>query len=171
MDQVEQKVKELYELAKVYPDDENLQIAVSALKSIRRSRGSLQSWNSRYRSQISDLNNSIEIQEEEKNRLQAKLDQTNLEVHNLILERQKMLVEKDKVKAELRNIQTEVELAALKVKESKSWFGKFHILWTFVNSVFFDEPPDMGLIDTSLKSDPDKPQMDTKPSSIGRDSG
>lgn len=66
MDRIEQKVKELYDLAKIYPDDENLQIAVGTLKSIRRSRGSLQSWNSRYRSQISELNSSIEIQEEEK---------------------------------------------------------------------------------------------------------
>ncbi|QUS60266.1 hypothetical protein IQE94_14580 [Synechocystis sp. PCC 7339] len=171
MDQIEQKVKELYDLAKIYPDDENLQIAVSSLKSIRRSRGSLQSWNSRYRSQISDLNNSIEIQEEEKNRLQAELDQIKLEVKNSVVEKQRMIIERDKIKADLKNIQTEVELAALKVKESKSWFGKFHILWTFVNSVFFDEPPDMGLIDTSPKSDPDKPQMDTKPSSIGRDPG
>lgn len=171
MDRIEQKVKELYDLAKIYPDDENLQIAVSTLKSIRRSRGSLQSWNSRYRSQISDLNSSIEIQEEEKNRLQAELDQIKIEVQNSIAEKQKMIIERDKIKAELKNIQTEVELAAFKVKESRSWFGKFHILWTFVNSVFFDEPPDMGLIDTSLKSDPDKPQMDTKPSSIGRDSG
>lgn len=43
-----------------------------------------------------------------------------------------------------------------KVKESRSWFGKFYILWIFVNLVFFDELFDMGLIDIFFKFDFDK---------------
>jgi predicted nucleic acid-binding Zn-ribbon protein len=171
MDAVEAKVQHLYKLAKEYPDDERLQTAVAAVKSLRRSRGSLQSWNSRYRQEVGELQSEIQVKDQEKLALEQELDKVQQEVHAMVAQKQRLLAERERVQAELRHIQTEVELAAVRVKETHGWYGKFTILWTFINSVFFDDGdrPEMGKIETSVKPDPDRPQMQTDPASIGKD--
>lgn len=171
MDVVEEKVQRLYQLAKKYPDDERLQTAVAAVKSLRRSRGSLQGWNSRYRQEVGQLNTEIQLKDQEKLALEQELDKVQQEVQGMVAQKQRLIAERERVQAELRHIQTEVELAAARVKETHGWFGKFSILWTFVNSVFFDDGdrPEMGKIETSVKPDPDRPQMQTDPASIGKD--
>ncbi|MEB3309860.1 MAG: hypothetical protein VKJ02_06470 [Snowella sp.] len=55
MDVVEAKVQRLYELAKKQPNDECLQTAVEAVRSLRRSRGQLQRGNDNYREEIKRL--------------------------------------------------------------------------------------------------------------------
>lgn len=170
MDVVEEKVQRLYKLAKDYPEDERLQTAVEAVKSLRRSRGSLQSWNGRYRQEVNQLNTEIRLKEQEKLALQRELDQAQQEVDAMIQQKQRLMAERDKVQAELKNIQTEVKIAAVQVKEADTWLGKFSVLWSFINSVFFDDSdrPDMGNINMRLKPDPNRPQMETDPASIGR---
>jgi seryl-tRNA synthetase len=171
MDVVEEKVQRLYKLAKEHPDDERLQMAKEAIESLRRSRGSLQGWNGRYREEVSQLNTEIQVKDQEKIALTQELGKVQQEVQAMIQQKQRLIAEREKVQAELRHIQTEVELAAARVKETHGWFGKFSILWTFINSVFFDDGdrPDMGKIETSVKVDPDRPQMQTDPASIGKD--
>ncbi|MEA5535299.1 hypothetical protein [Crocosphaera sp. XPORK-15E] len=52
----EDRVKNVYQLAKSYPNDTNLQEAVTIIKSLRRSQGALQGWNERYRFYNTQLN-------------------------------------------------------------------------------------------------------------------
>ena len=80
-DKIELQVEQLYRLAKENPDDANFQAAVQIVKTLRRSRGSLQGWNDRYRGDINSLNGQIEIQESEINRLQSELDVVNKQVN------------------------------------------------------------------------------------------
>jgi hypothetical protein len=171
MDIVEEKVQRLYKLAKEYPEDERLQTAVEAVKSLRRSQGSLQGWNSRYRQEVGQLNTAIQLKDQEKLALEQELNRVQQEVHTMVAQKQRLVAERERVQAELRHIQTEVELAAARVKETHGWFGKFSILWSFVNSVFFDDGdrPEMGTVETAVKPDPDKPQMQTDPASLGKD--
>ncbi len=61
------------------------------------------------------------------------------------------------------------KLANYKVKETKSLYGKFSIVWTLLQALFFsDDPQDFGKIDNTLEPDPDKPQMGTSPSDHGK---
>ncbi|MEB3120031.1 MAG: hypothetical protein VKL41_02275 [Snowella sp.] len=62
MDVVEEKVQLLYELARKQPDDEYLQTAVEAVKSLRRSRGQLQRGNDNYREEIKRLKTQLKNQ-------------------------------------------------------------------------------------------------------------
>ena len=170
MDAVEEKVQRLYKLAKQHPDDENLQTAVAAVKSLRRSRGSLQSWNGRYRETVGNLRTEIQLKDQEKLALEQELAQVKQEVQLMVVQKQQLLAEREKVQGELRHIQAEVEMAAARVKETHGWFGKFSVLWSFINSVFFDDGnrPEMGTLEPLPGSDADKPQMSTDPASVGR---
>lgn len=141
-DRIEEEIKRLYQLARANPEDENLRTAVQIVKTVRRSRGSLQGWNKRYREDIQSLNNQILLQEQEKTRLQS-------EVNDLIEQKRLVIIQRDKVKAELRKIEIEANIAAAKIRENHSWYGKFMILWNFVR-VVFDVPPDIdsnGILD------------------------
>jgi hypothetical protein len=182
-DKIEQQVEQLYQLAKENPDDTNLQAAVQIVKTLRRSRGSLQGWNERYRVNIESLDDQIEIQESEISRLQSDLDNANEQVKNVIEKTRLAIIERDKVKAELRKIEVEVNMAVAQIKENHSWYGKFMILWNFIRLVF-DVPPDMdgnGVLknpkdpkDPKILNDlddlKDKPWMNTDTASIQRDS-
>ena len=109
---------------------------------MRRSRGSLQGWNNRYRGNIQSLNDQVLLQEQEKARLQS-------EVNDLIEQKRLVIIQRDKVKAELRKIEIEANIAAAKIRENHSWYGKFMILWNFIRLVF-DVPPDIdsnGILD------------------------
>jgi len=46
---IEDRVTQIYQVAKQNPEDANLQEAVSLIKSLRRSQGALQGWNGRYK--------------------------------------------------------------------------------------------------------------------------
>jgi Mlc titration factor MtfA (ptsG expression regulator) len=96
-DRIEEEIKRLYQLARANPDDENLRTAVQIVKTVRRSRGSLQGWNNRYRGNIQSLNDQVLLQEQEKARLQS-------EVNDLIEQKRLVIIQRDKVKAELRKI-------------------------------------------------------------------
>lgn len=180
-DKIEQQVEKLYQLAKENPDDANFQAAVQIVKTLRRSRGSLQGWNDRYRVNIESLNDQIKIQESEIESLQSYLHNINKEVNHLIEQKRLATIKLDKTSAELRNIQREAELAGLRVKESHSWYGKFTIIWNFMHSVFSDIPSEIdsnGILDNSkapeISNDLDdlnsKAWMKTDTASIQRDS-
>ena len=141
-DRIEEEIKRLYQLARANPEDENLRTAVQVVKTVRRSRGSLQGWNNRYREDIQSLNDQVLLQEQEKALLQS-------EVNDLIEQKRLVIIQRDKVKAELRKIEIEANIAAAKIRENHSWYGKFMILWNFVR-VVFDVPPDIdsnGILD------------------------
>lgn len=159
-DKLEQQVKQLYQLAKENEQDESLQMAVDVIKSIRRSRGSLQAWNQRYREGIETLNEEIKLQESQNLALKQELAMLSQEMEIMAYEKQRLQAEKQKVLAELRNIELEVKVATQKVQSTRSLYGKFSIVWGFLQSVFFsDNPQDFGKIDNSIEPDPDKPQM------------
>lgn len=141
-DRIEEEIKRLYQLARANPEDENLRTAVQVVKTVRRSRGSLQGWNNRYREDIQSLNDQVLLQEQEKALLQS-------EVNDLIEQKRLVIIQRDKVKAELRKIEIEANIAAAKIRENHSWYGKFMILWNFIRLVF-DVPPDIdsnGILD------------------------
>lgn len=141
-DRIEEEIKRLYQLARANPEDENLRTAVQVVKTVRRSRGSLQGWNNRYRGNIQSLNDQVLLQEQEKALLQS-------EVNDLIEQKRLVIIQRDKVKAELRKIEIEANIAAAKIRENHSWYGKFMILWNFIRLVF-DVPPDIdsnGILD------------------------
>lgn len=159
-DNIEEKISQLYQMAKDNPDDTNLQSAVELIKTLRRSRGSLQGWNERYRGDIRLLNTQIESKESEITILQTELDNAKQEVNHLIEQKRLALIERDKVKAELRNIEIEIKVAVAQIKENHSWYGKFMILWNFIRSVFVDIPPDSdenGIVDNP--NNPDSPRI------------
>lgn len=174
-DRIEEEIKRLYQLARANPEDENLRTAVQVVKTVRRSRGSLQGWNNRYREDIQSLNDQVLLQEQEKALLQS-------EVNDLIEQKRLVIIQRDKVKAELRKIEIEANIAAAKIRENHSWYGKFMILWNFIRLVF-DVPPDIdsnGILDNpknpksptiinDLDDLPDKSAMRTDLTSIQRD--
>lgn len=164
---LEQETFELYQLAKENPQDENLQRAVSILKSTRRSRGSLQAWNDRYRGSISELDQQIQTKEQENADLQEQLSELQAEMNSLVQERARLIGERQKAIAELKKIDTEVKMAVAQVKSSKTWYGKFSTLWTFIHGLFLDDE-DFGEVDHSLEADPDKPQLGSSVADVQR---
>lgn len=151
-DRIEEEIKRLYQLARANPEDENLRTAVQIVKTVRRSRGSLQGWNNRYRGNIQSLNDQVMLQEQEKARLQSELDNINIKVNDLIDQERIASIKLDRLNAKLRNIQKEADLVVLKIRENHSWYGKFMLLWNFVRSVFSDIPPEIdsnGILDNS----------------------
>ncbi|WP_041764270.1 hypothetical protein [[Leptolyngbya] sp. PCC 7376] len=174
---LERQVKELYQLAKERCDDESLQLAVDVIKTMRRSRGSLQAWNQRYREGIECLHEDIQAQEDLNRSLQRELNQLSDEMRAMTLEkkrilqdRRKAIQQKEFLTQELRQIEIEVNVTAKKVQSTKSLFGKFSIMWSFFQSTFFsDDPQDYGVIDNSFEADPEKPQLGSGISDIQRD--
>jgi predicted RNase H-like nuclease (RuvC/YqgF family) len=167
-DKIEQKVSEIYVLARQNPDNVPLQEAVELVKSLRRSRGALQSWNGRYREINSDLSAEITQISQEKSQLELELTHINQEMAQLVLQKERLLAERSRVLAQLREIEVEVEVAAQKVRQTDSLFGKFTILWTLMKSLFLDDGGDFGKIDSRLPPDPDRPQMESDRASINR---
>ncbi|OKH18631.1 hypothetical protein [[Limnothrix rosea] IAM M-220] len=159
-EKLERQVKDLYKLAKERCDDESLQLAVDVIKTMRRSRGKLKSWNQKYREGIESLHEDIQVQEEQNLALKQELNKLGNELRTLALEKQRLQIEKQRAIAELRDIEIQVKVAAQKVQSTKSLRGKFDIVWCFLQTVFFsDDPQDFGKIDNSLEVDQDKPQM------------
>ncbi|NJN72652.1 MAG: hypothetical protein HC799_07495 [Limnothrix sp. RL_2_0] len=155
---LDQKAYYLYKLAKENPHDENLQLAANLVKSTRRSRGSLQSWNQRYREDINDLDALVQSKEEANMELQQELMVMNQELELLAQEKIRLVAQRKKAIAELKKIDDEVTVAVAQVKSKKTWFGKFSVLWSFMNTLFLDDE-DMGEVDYSLQPDPDQPQL------------
>lgn len=168
-EEIDKRVKELYQLAEMNPDNLQLQKAVALIKTLRRSQGALQSWNGRYREVNSELASEMAQVSQDNALLKDEIAQINQEMENLVYQKGQILAERSRVIAELNAIQTEVEIAAMKVRETRSLFGKFSILWTLVKSLFLeDDPADFGKIESTLPVDPNKPQMETDQASINR---
>ena len=175
-ERLEKSIKELYQLAKER-DDESFQLAVDVIKTMRRSRGSLQAWNQRYREGIESLHEDIQAQEDLNHRLQSELNllkedmqEIALEKQRILQERQKAIQQRDFLTNELKQIDIEAKVAAEKVQSTKSLFGKFSIMWTFFQSTFFsDDPKDYGVIDNSFEPDPDKPQLGSGIANLQKD--
>ncbi|MGB5594420.1 MAG: hypothetical protein WBM32_02910 [Crocosphaera sp.] len=180
---IDNRVKSVYKLAKIHPDNEQLQEAVEVVKTLRRSQGQLAYWSEQHKIDKKELkreivllskeNQELEVQITLKSQnldsLQSELTQLNQQMVQLTQDKQRMIAQRDKVVAELKHIETEVELASIQVKETNSLYGKFSIVWTLIQSLFFsDDPQDFGNIDNTLPDYIDKDQMKTDPASIGR---
>jgi chromosome segregation ATPase len=160
--EIDERVDSLYKRAKKQPDNAELQEAVEVVKFLRRSQGSLQGWNHRYREEKSELTEKIET-------LKGELDSLNAEMFTLGQEISRRTAEKERAIAELKNIEREVKMAAHNVRETKSIFGKFSIVWTLLRSLFLDEDwEDFGAIDNRLPTDRDRPQMESDRANINR---
>ncbi|MDJ0600129.1 MAG: hypothetical protein QNJ37_14970 [Crocosphaera sp.] len=181
---IDTRVKNVYKLAKHYPDNEQLIEAVEVVKTLRRSQGQLQYWSKQHKVDkkklkaeivtLSRENQELEIEIRLKSEnievFKAELTQINEQMTQLTQEKQKMVAQRDKVVAELKQIETEVEIATIKVQKTNNLFEKFSIIWTLIQSLFFsDNPQDIGKIDNTLPYDPNKPQMETNPADINRD--
>ena len=180
---IETRVKSVYKLAKTYPDNEQLQEAVEVVKTLRRSQGQLAHWSEQHKIDkkklkaeiitLSKENQELEVQIKIKydtiESLKSELTEINQQMTQLTEDKQRMIVQRDRVVAELKQIETEVELATIKVKQTNDLFEKFSIIWTLIQSLFFrDDPQDYGTIDNTLPDFDDKEQMKTDPSSINR---
>jgi chromosome segregation ATPase len=141
--ELDQRVEELYTLARQKPDDTNLQEAVDIVKTLRRSQGALKGWNGRYREENNNLNQEIQ-------QISTELSLLNQQMQQLTEDKQRILREREKFLAELKHIETEVQVAAARVKNTKTTWGKLDILWTLVKSLFLDESFHLGKIDNSL---------------------
>jgi chromosome segregation ATPase len=116
-----------------------------------------------------ELKVQIHLKSQDIDSLNSELTQLNQKMGQLAQDKQRMIAERNKVIAELKHIETEIELASIKVKDTNSLYGKFSIIWTLIQSLFFSEDPqDFGKIDNSLPDYNDKPQMGTTPSDIGK---
>ena len=141
---IDTRVKDVYKLAKTYPNNAELQEAVGIVKTLRRSRGQLV-----YRSEqhkidkkklkaeivtLSKENQELEVQIKIKYEtielLKSELTQINEQMTQLTQEKQRMIAQRDRVVAQLRKIETEVEIATIKVRETNDLFHKFSIIWT-----------------------------------------
>lgn len=169
IEEIDHKVQGLYQLAKTNPDNLHLQEAVALIKTLRRSQGALQSWNGKYRQVNSELTSEMAQISQDNALLQGEIAQLNQEMQGLVYQKERILAERSRVIAELNAIQTEVEVAAIKVRETRSLFRKFSILWTLIKSLFLENDPEgFGRIDSILPADPDKPQMETDQASVNR---
>lgn len=74
-DQIEERIQELYKLAKSNPENQEFQQAVDVIKSIKRSRGQLQRHNSNYRDNLGTLNNELKFQKQENSKLRERINQ------------------------------------------------------------------------------------------------
>ncbi len=163
----EEKVQELYQLAKEKPEDQAFQDAIEVIKSLRISRGTLQSWTGKYRDQIEVLETDIDTLEgelvlkgDEKIQLERQLDAANQEITTLIQNLEQITIKKDRLYAELRQMEQEAYAVAERVRKTNSIFGKFQAVWQFLQLIFFeDDPKDPGTIDLNPEADPEKPQM------------
>ncbi|MGK7941137.1 MAG: hypothetical protein AB4062_13495 [Crocosphaera sp.] len=179
------RVNAVYKLAKNYPENKQLQEAVEVVKTLRRSQGqlvrrreeqkiekkSLKAEIVKISKENQELKVEINLKYESIEALKSELTDLNQQMVKLTQDKQTITAQRDKVIAELKNIETEVELATIKVKETKSLYGKFSIVWMLIQSLFFsDNPQDFGKIDNTLPYDPNKPQMGTSQSDIGRHS-
>lgn len=151
---IEERVTQIYQVAKQNPEDANLQEAVSLIKSLRRSQGALQGWNGRYKEEKGELTREIE-------QMNAELSVLNQQMGTLAAEKQKVVTERAKLISELKHIETEVQVAAIRVKNTKNTFGKLTILWTLVKSLFLDDLHELGPISDRLDPEDDRPQMQT----------
>ncbi|WP_332867674.1 hypothetical protein [Pannus brasiliensis] len=171
---IDERVDSLYKLARKNPDNSELQDVVEIVKFLRRSQGSLQGWNERYRQEKGDLklqidslnaeleslNSEVSTLTRDRERMSAEREKLNAEMLDLTESIAKRTAEKERAIAELKNVEREVKMAARNVRETRSIFGKFTILWTLLRSLFLDEEwEDFGAIDNRLPTDPDKPQM------------
>ncbi len=179
----DERVKAFYKIAHEHPEDTNLKEAYDIIVSLRKGQAQYKRWNTKQREDKKELKQEIIHLSENKQELEQQivtiskvndslrfeLTTINKEMEQLTDEKQKMIAERDKINTELKAIQTEVELTAIKVKETHSLYGKFTILWQFFQSVFFsDNPRDFGTINNSLPEYQDQPQMNTDQASIGR---
>jgi chromosome segregation ATPase len=151
---IEERVTQIYQVAKQNPEDAHLQEAVSLIKSLRRSQGALQGWNGRYKEEKGELTREIE-------QMNAELSLLNQQMGTLTEERAKLI-------SELKHIETEVQVAAIRVKNTKNTFGKLTILWTLVKSLFLDDLHELGPISDRLDPEDDRPQMQTDTASNNR---
>lgn len=168
VDKIEQKVHKIYDLARQNPDNIPLQEAADLVKSLRRSQGQLRSWNGKYREINSDLSAKVEQVSLEKNQLESELAHINHEMIQLAQQRERLIAERSRALAQLKAIEVEVDVAAQKIRQTHSLFGKFTILWTLMKSFFLNDDEDFGPIDSRLPPDPDKPQMESDRASINR---
>lgn len=173
----DERVKAFYKFVHKHPEEPNLKEAYEIIVSLRKSQAAYKIWNGKQREKITNISDDNQQLEQQvvtiskvNDFLRFELTTINQEMEALTHEKQKMIAERERVNAELRAIQTQVELTAIKVKESNSVYGKFTIVWQFLQSVFFsDNPQDFGTIDNVLPSYDDQDQMKTDPASIGRD--
>lgn len=194
---IDTRVKLVYKLAKAEPDNKNLCEAVEVIKTLRRSQGQLAYWSQQHivdKKQLKGeiiklgqdkikLKEQVNLFSQEKEQLagqvtllsqnievlKSDLVARNQEMNQLTQEKQRIIAQRDKVIAELKNIETEVEIATKKVQETTSLYGKFTIIWTLVQSLFFsNEPQEMGKIDNRLPNYADQDQMKTDQASINR---
>ncbi len=180
---IDTRVKSVYKLAKTYPDNEQLQEAVGIVKTLRRSQGQLAYWSEQHKIDkkqlkaeiitLSKENQELEVQIRLKSDnievLKSELEQINEQMKQLTQDKQRAIAQRDRVIADLKKIETEVEIATIKVQKTNNLFGKFSIIWTLIQSLFFsDNPQDFGKIDNTLPDFDDKEQMKTDPSSINR---
>ncbi|MDJ0508830.1 MAG: hypothetical protein QNJ64_06220 [Crocosphaera sp.] len=180
---IETRVKTVYELAKTYPNNEQLQEAVGVVKTLRRSQGQLNYWSEQHKIDkkqlkaeiitLSKENEELEVQIRLKSDnievLKSELNQINERMTQLTEDKQRMIAQRDRVVAELKQIETEVEIATKRVQQTNSIYEKFTVIWTLVQSLFFSHNPrSFGKIDNSLPDDDDKDQMKTKIENINR---
>jgi predicted RNase H-like nuclease (RuvC/YqgF family) len=166
---IDDRVDSLYKLAKKYPDNQELQEAVSVIKSLRGSQGQYKRWNQQYRDDNNNLKDQVLEISTNNLDLQKELESLNAEMLNLTQEKTKIIAQREQAIAELKHIEMEVKVAAHNVRSTKSVYGKLTILWTLVKSLFLDDNwEDFGSIDNSLPPDPDKPQMGSGQSNINK---
>ena len=178
------RVESVYDLAKRYPDNKQLQEAVEVVKTLRRSQSQYERWSKQHKidkknlkaeiTKVSKENQELEVQIKLKSEnievLQSELNQINEQMMQLTQEKQRMIAQRDRVIAELKEIEKEVEIATIQVKQTNNLFEKFSIIWILIQSLFFkSDPQDFGNIENTLPDFTDKPWMRTTPADIGKD--
>ena len=127
---IDTRVKGVYKLAKAYPDNEQLQEAVEVVKTLRRSQGQSVRRREEYKLdqkklkaeiiKVSKENQELEVQIKLKSEnievLKSELNQIHEQMMQLTEDKQRMIAQRDKVLAELKQIETEVELATKRVQ-------------------------------------------------------
>ena len=161
MEQMEQRINELYKLANTSKEDSELKDAVAIIKYLRRSVGQHNRYKQEYLNQATEYKETIVVQSLEIEEYQKKIQE-------LAVQKKQAIENLNKATRELERIDSEIKVAVARVKHEKTWFGKFSRLLDFFRTLFLEEDDIQALLEVDY-SHPNKPQMNTDIASIQRD--
>lgn len=158
MEQIEEKIKELYQLAKNSETNSEFKDAVEVIKYLRRSQGQHNRRKEQYRIKATESEEII-------GQLSTEIQEYEQKIQELAVQKKQVLENLNNANRELERIDTEIKVAIGRVKQEKTWFGKFARLLEFIRTLFLEEEEVQTLLEVDY-SDYHKPQMNNDIASI-----
>lgn len=161
MEQIEEKIKRIYRLANTPEAGNDITEAADIIKYLRRSQGQHNRRKEEYKIRVTQSEETIA-------KLSTEIEEYQQKIQNLAVQKKQAIENLNTATRELERIDTEIKVAVARVKQEKTWLGKFTRLLEVIRTLFLEEEDVQKLLDVDY-SDSDKPQMNTDIASIQRD--